>query len=81
MSASRRFVVNGKSSVEFMGGLDMESFLKDSKTQSSVIHQLLILGEGVKRLSPEFRNQQRTVPWKEMAGMRDKLIHDLKNSN
>jgi uncharacterized protein with HEPN domain len=41
-----------------------------------VIHQLLIVGEAVKRTSPEFRSRYPEVPWKGMAGMRDRLIHE-----
>jgi uncharacterized protein with HEPN domain len=62
--------------VEFRGDLDKTVFLKDPKTQSAVLHQLLILGEATKRLSVEFREQHRGIPWKKIAGMRDKLIHE-----
>lgn len=62
--------------VEFMGSLDKAAFLTDLKTQSAVLHQLLILGEATKRLSTEFREQHQRIPWKQIAGMRDKLIHE-----
>ena len=61
--------------VEFSAGLDRERFLGDLKTQSSVVHQLLVLGEAAKRLSARFRELHRDLPWSAMAGMRDKLIH------
>ncbi|MDQ3010558.1 MAG: DUF86 domain-containing protein [Acidobacteriota bacterium] len=47
----------------------------DAKTQSAVLHQMMIVGEAVKRLSPEFRDTHSQVPWPLIAGMRDKLIH------
>ena len=47
----------------------------DPKTQSSVLYQLLVVGEAVKRLSTEFREQHPAIPWSLMAGMRDHLIH------
>lgn len=59
----------------FLGALDKESFLGDVKTQSSVLHQLLILGEAVKRLSDEFRTRHSAVHWMRIAGLRDVLIH------
>lgn len=62
--------------LEFKQGLDKTAFLNDPKTQSAVLHQLLILGESVKRLSDEFRDRHPTIPWRLMAGMRDKLIHE-----
>jgi len=61
--------------VEFKGTADKDAFLTDAKTQSAVLHQLLVIGEAVKRLSPEFRAAHPEVPWKLIAGTRDKLIH------
>lgn len=40
-----------------------------------MVHQLLVLGEAVKRLSEAFRASHPEVPWRAIAGMRDKLIH------
>ena len=62
--------------VAFRGDLDKVAFLSDAKTQSAIVHQLLVLGEAVKRLSDAFRVQHAQIPWKMIAGMRDKLIHE-----
>jgi uncharacterized protein with HEPN domain len=56
--------------------MSQSEFEADRKTQSAVLYQIAILGEAVKRLSPELRQQSPDVPWGAMAGMRDKLIHD-----
>ncbi len=61
--------------VEFTEDMDKDSFLGDIKTQSAVLHQLMVMGEAVKRLSMDYRSQYSQIPWKLMAGMRDKLIH------
>lgn len=61
--------------IEFKGTADKAAFLVDAKTQSAVLHQLLVIGEAVKRLTPEFRAAHPEVPWKLIAGTRDKLIH------
>jgi len=61
--------------IEFTAGMDRSAFAKDAKTQSAVLHQLLVVGEAVKRLSPEFRAAHPSTPWTLIAGMRDKLIH------
>jgi uncharacterized protein with HEPN domain len=60
---------------KFITGQDKTAFLDDELTQSAVLHQILVLGEAAKRLSPEFRSRYPDVPWSDMAGMRDKLIH------
>lgn len=61
--------------IEFTSGLDFKDFEIDRKTQSAVLHQLLIVGEGSKRLSQEFCDTHRNIEWSLMAKMRDKLIH------
>ena len=60
----------------FVAGKDKDAFLADELTQSAVLHQILVLGEATKRLSAGFRAVHPEVPWSDMAGMRDKLIHE-----
>lgn len=62
--------------LEFIDGLNQSDFADDRKTQSATLYQLAIIGEAVKRLSPEFREQYPAIPWRAIAGMRDKLVHD-----
>ena len=52
-----------------------EEFLTDTRTQDAVIRNLEVIGEATKKLSVELRNRYPGVPWKEMAGARDRLIH------
>ena len=47
-----------------------------TETQDAVVRNLEIIGEAVKRLSAGFRSEHADVPWKRIAGMRDKVIHD-----
>jgi uncharacterized protein with HEPN domain len=61
--------------LDFVKDLKKEHFLKDYKTQSAVLYQLIVIGEAVKRLSIEFRDQHSNIPWSLIAGMRDHLIH------
>lgn len=65
--------------IESKGQTGKGEFLTDLKTQSAVLHQLLIVGEAVKRLSPEFRAARREVPWRLIAATRDKLIHSYES--
>ena len=60
---------------EFIGSMSFDEFQRDDKTTSAVIRKLEIIGEAAKGVSSDIRNNNRHIPWKEMAGMRDKLIH------
>lgn len=51
------------------------AFMADRKTQSAVIRQLEVIGEAVKNLSPELTQSETGVPWRQIAGARDRLIH------
>lgn len=51
------------------------AFLADLKTQSAVVRQIEIIGEAVKKLSPELVAAETAVPWRLIAGTRDRLIH------
>ena len=51
------------------------AFMSDSKTQDAVIRNIEIIGEATKKLSDEFKNKHVDVPWKQMAGIRNILIH------
>ena len=53
-----------------------EEFIVDTRTQDAVIRNLEIIGEASKKLSVDLRNKHPDVPWKKMAGTRDRLIHD-----
>jgi len=50
-------------------------FQQDERTQLAILYEITILGEVVKRLSIEFRNQHSTIEWKKISGMRDRLVH------
>ena len=60
---------------EFVKGMAPSAFLADSRTQSAVIHQLLLIGEAAKRISDDYRLAHTAIPWAKMTGMRDRLIH------
>ena len=52
-----------------------EEFKNNRMLQDAVIREIEIIGEAAKNLSKEFRNKQSDIPWRQIAGMRDKLIH------
>jgi uncharacterized protein with HEPN domain len=61
--------------VQFCDEMDEAAFFEDLKTQAAILHELTVLGEAVKRLSTTLRERHPDVPWKAMAGMRDRLLH------
>lgn len=59
----------------FVAGMDLETFQADDKTASAVMRKFEIIGEASRQIPEEMRQAYPQVPWKEMAGMRDRLIH------
>jgi uncharacterized protein with HEPN domain len=60
---------------EYTRDMDYEGFRSAHLVQDGVIRQLEIIGEATRNLSKEFRDNYADIPWKDIAGMRDKLIH------
>ena len=61
---------------KFLSGFTYESFKNDDKTQYAVVRALEIIGEASKKIPLDIRQLYADVPWREMTGMRDILIHD-----
>lgn len=60
----------------FVKELDYNKFEKDQKTINAVIRSLEVIGEASKNISEEIKQKYPNVPWRGLAGMRDKLIHE-----
>jgi len=61
---------------QYISGMKRSAFLNDLKTQDAVVRQLEIIGEATKKVSFELREKSPSIPWLDMAGMRDRLVHD-----
>jgi len=59
----------------FIQGFDEASYMRDRKTQLSVLYSLAVIGEAVKQLSEGFRVRHPEMPWRQIAGMRDVVVH------
>ena len=61
---------------EYVRGVDESEFRDDEILQDALIRQLSIIGEAAGQLSDETRRQAPSVPWTDIYGMRNKLVHD-----
>ena len=61
---------------EFLRGVDHDEFVADKLIQSAVIRQIEVIGEATKSLSVGLREQEKEIPWQDITGMRDMLIHE-----
>ena len=69
-------IIGAMTAIEkFVKNITFDEFLIDDKTSSAVIRKLEIIGEAAKNIPDNIRENHPGIPWKEMAGMRDKLIH------
>ena len=57
-------------------GSDHGAFLDDRMRQDATLRKLEVIGQAVKNLSEDTKSRQPEIPWKQIAGMRDKVIHD-----
>jgi uncharacterized protein with HEPN domain len=60
---------------EFLHGMSLEEFRNDKKTISAVRDQMMVIGEVVINVPDSIREHNPEIPWKDIAGMRDVLIH------
>ncbi len=70
-----RHVLDAIGAIESFTVEGQSGFMSDRKTQSAVVRQLEIIGEAVKQLSSSLTGSEPTVPWRQIAGTRDRLIH------
>ena len=61
---------------EFVKGMSFEDFINDKKSVNAVIRSIEVIGEAAKNIPQSLRKKHPDVPWKKMAGMRNKLIHE-----
>lgn len=57
-------------------GLSKDNFLDDETLKRAIVRSLEIIGEASKKIPADFKVKWSSISWKNMAGMRDRLIHD-----
>lgn len=70
-----------KNCLDFIGEMNFSEFEKDLKATSAVLHQLMVVGEATKRLDEKFIEKHSALPWRQMAGTRDILIHHYEEAD
>src|SRR5947209_8714706 len=74
-------VLAGRRIARFLAATDEPGFVAMEEKRWAVVSQLTIIGEAVRRLSDEFRAERPHIAWRQIAGMRDRLIHGYDKIN
>ena len=61
---------------KYIEGYNQEDFLRDPKTQDAVLRRLLVIGEAAGRLTPETTAIFEDLPFRKMAGLRNRVVHE-----
>ncbi len=61
---------------KYCSAMKKNEFLRNSLVKDAVVRNVEIIGEAAKKLSSEFRKRYPEIPWKDISGMRDKIVHD-----
>jgi len=59
----------------YADGMTYEQLLSDRKTREAIILNFVVIGEAIKKIPPDIIDRYPNVPWKEFAGMWDKMVH------
>jgi uncharacterized protein with HEPN domain len=59
----------------FAEGITLEEFIGDRKTAKAIIRSVEVIGEAASRMSDQFREKHPEIPWQQIIGMRNRLIH------
>jgi len=64
---------------QFTRDVTWEQFENDDLTQNAVMRQIQIIGEAARKISPQYQQEHPEIPWNEIIGMRNRLVHEYFN--
>ncbi|MCZ4409752.1 DUF86 domain-containing protein [Cryomorphaceae bacterium 1068] len=67
---------SGQKIISYTSGYSYDDFINDEKTVDAVIRNFEIIGEAASRISEELKNSNDGIPWKQLKGYRNRLIHE-----
>jgi uncharacterized protein with HEPN domain len=77
----RDMLENAELALDFVQGMDYDQFFEDEKSQYAVIRALEVIGEAARQVPDDVRNSTQEIPWREITGMRNKLMHEYFGAN
>jgi uncharacterized protein with HEPN domain len=69
-------LIAARKALKFVEGIDQNEFRDNELVQNAVMRPLEIIGEAAAKISMEFRKAHSEIPWREMAGLRNRLVHE-----
>jgi len=72
-------VESAKLAISFCEGVSFEQFAESKKDQASVLYEIAVIGEAARLLSEEIKLSHPEIPFKEIKGMRNKVIHEYRH--
>ena len=77
----RDMLVNAELALNFVQGMDYDEFFEDEKSKYAVMRALEVIGEAARQVPESVRDSAPAIPWREITGMRNKLMHEYFGAN
>lgn len=68
-----------KKALELSEGIDRNEFVQDEALRLALTHLIQVIGEAAQRVTPSFQEAHPQIPWREIIGMRHRIVHDYLN--
>jgi len=77
----KKIIQHASDAIEFVKGTSYDQFVENRKDINATTHSILQIGELSKKIEPDTKMTYKQIPWKEMAGARDRIVHDYDGIN